>query len=122
MAGDLVGEEGVAGVFDEADRFVGGMSSNGGRGAGCVRIFARQVEVVAGGTISANGGDGVDAGVGTGGSGGGGGGGGGILIVTENYINFGTVEAAGGAGGAKDGIGFVGGDGADGIVQIVRAA
>ena len=92
----------------------------GGDGGGVVCIFARQIEVRAGGLITARGMDGANAGLANQG-GGGGGGGGTVYIVTEHILNSGTIDAAGGTGGTANGTGQVGGAGSDGAVRILTA-
>ena len=91
----------------------GSGGGQGGDGGGFVVIFADNIIVNSGGTISANGTDGAAAS--TGGLGGGGGAPGGLVYLAKrNFTNSGTVEAAPGVGGdvAPD----KGGDGAPGQV------
>lgn len=92
----------------------------GGAGGGVLIVCAREVEVAEGGSIHANGADGGSPASGDTG-GGGGGGGGTVYIVTGNYTNNGTVEAAGGAGGTGAGSGGDGGPGDPGVVRVYVA-
>lgn len=76
------------------------ISGGGGSGAGIVWIAAKSI--VNSGRISAQGGNGANAslGTGTGGCGGGGGGGGGLVgIITQSTSIGGTVSVTGGLGG-----------------------
>lgn len=91
----------------------GGRSGGGGGGAGseggCIAIYAKKITITETGVIEANGGNGGKGGNGqsnqggANGAGGGGGGAGGnggvILLVYNEIINYGTIQAKGGKGG-----------------------
>lgn len=97
-----------------------GGGGGGGGGAGVLAIFAKDITVASGGTISAIGGAGGNGGT-THGMGGGGGGGGVIVIgYTGTYTNSGTVSAAGGVKGTDQGGGAAGANGSSGTVITLK--
>jgi hypothetical protein len=101
--GGIIGSEGAT--------WLGG---SGGNGGGAIWLDAEEINI-AGGTISANGGDGNPAQHLKKSGGGGGGTGGGILIKGRNVTISGNLSAKGGTGG-KGGNG--GGGGAGGRIKI----
>lgn len=97
-----------------------GAGGGGGGGAGVLAIFAQNVLVDSGGTISAIGGRGGDGGTANGMAGGGGGGGGLVIGYTVSYTNNGTVSAAGGPHGTDAGGGAASQNGSNGTMIIER--
>lgn len=95
----------------------GGASATGGAGGdgGGVLIIFAAGDISGTGAIRADGIDGT-AGGGTGDAGGGAGGGGGLIILVGKTITVPTISAAGGAYGAKIGVGQNGGRGGDGLI------
>lgn len=97
-----------------------GGGGGGGGGGGIVAIFAKNVTVATGGTITAVGGQGGGGGTSNGMGGGGGGGGAVIIGYTTTYTNSGTVAAAGGAVGASPGGGAAPDAGSAGTVITLK--
>ena len=94
----------------------GGTGGAGGAGGGFILLSAPVIIIGVSGVLSANADNGGN-GVATGG-GGGGGGGGGVSIVSQDFINDGSITVTGGSGGALSGGSGAGGDGGAGLTEV----
>ncbi|MFA6095992.1 MAG: fibronectin type III domain-containing protein, partial [Candidatus Paceibacterota bacterium] len=94
----------------------GGINGGGGgKGGGIIAIFARQITIPTGFSISANGTNGTNGTINSQqySGGGGGGAGGSIIILTPNLSNSGSITSNGGSGGTITS-GYAGGAGGGG--------